>query len=147
MPVTTNQPRRIRLSRAPGFRLADISDNYKVVSRPSRWGNPFTITECLEDDSTLADEEARARCVRLFQDWLTGEYVASGLELQQRRDWILDNIGELAGRDLACWCKTSEPCHADVLLEAAAKAALATRGAGHENNDTPIVPFPQVATS
>jgi len=23
---------------------------------------------------------------------------------------------ELAGRDLACWCKTTESCHADLLL-------------------------------
>lgn len=125
MPVTTNQPRRIRLSRAPGFRLADVSDNYRVVSRPSRWGNPFTITECLNDDPTQTRAEAQARCVRLFQNWLNGEYVASGLELQQRRNWILGHIGELAGRDLACWCKTSEPCHADVLLTLAAKAVSA----------------------
>jgi len=26
---------------------------------------------------------------------------------------------ELAGRDLACWCPLTEPCHADVLLEIA----------------------------
>lgn len=26
---------------------------------------------------------------------------------------------ELAGRDLACWCKPTDPCHADVLLSIA----------------------------
>jgi hypothetical protein len=26
---------------------------------------------------------------------------------------------ELAGKNLACWCKPGEPCHADVLLEIA----------------------------
>jgi hypothetical protein len=26
---------------------------------------------------------------------------------------------ELAGRDLLCWCKPGEPCHADVLIEVA----------------------------
>ena len=26
---------------------------------------------------------------------------------------------ELAGRDLACWCRLSQPCHADVLLDIA----------------------------
>lgn len=30
---------------------------------------------------------------------------------------------ELAGRDLACWCKPGDPCHADVLLEVANAAA------------------------
>lgn len=29
------------------------------------------------------------------------------------------DIGELAGRDLACWCPLDQPCHADVLLELA----------------------------
>ncbi|MGH3217885.1 MAG: DUF4326 domain-containing protein [Streptosporangiaceae bacterium] len=24
---------------------------------------------------------------------------------------------ELAGRDLACWCPSGQPCHADVLIE------------------------------
>lgn len=32
----------------------------------------------------------------------------------------LDDIRrELAGRDLMCWCRTGQPCHADVLLEIA----------------------------
>lgn len=28
-------------------------------------------------------------------------------------------LEELRGKDLACWCKLGEPCHADVLLEMA----------------------------
>ncbi|MDE2426745.1 MAG: DUF4326 domain-containing protein [Elusimicrobia bacterium] len=28
-------------------------------------------------------------------------------------------LHELYGRDLACWCSASRPCHADVLLELA----------------------------
>lgn len=31
----------------------------------------------------------------------------------------IGDIGELAGHDLACWCKPGQPCHADVLLELA----------------------------
>lgn len=30
-----------------------------------------------------------------------------------------DVRGQLAGRDLACWCPIGQPCHADVLLEVA----------------------------
>jgi hypothetical protein len=26
---------------------------------------------------------------------------------------------ELRGKSLCCWCKTSQPCHADALLEVA----------------------------
>lgn len=32
---------------------------------------------------------------------------------------VADIRGELEGRDLACWCPLSEPCHADVLLDLA----------------------------
>lgn len=35
---------------------------------------------------------------------------------------------ELAGKDLACWCKLSDPCHADVLLEVANQPVLANSG-------------------
>jgi hypothetical protein len=31
----------------------------------------------------------------------------------------LDLIGELRGKNLACWCKLDQPCHADVLLRMA----------------------------
>ncbi|MEU6714839.1 DUF4326 domain-containing protein [Nonomuraea sp. NPDC046802] len=31
--------------------------------------------------------------------------------------------GELAGRDLACWCRPDQECHADVLLAVAAGRA------------------------
>lgn len=109
-------PERIRLSRAKGWRKPAGA---VVVSRPSRWGNPFTITECLEDDPTQTDEEARARCVRLFEGWLKGELELSGPDLRRRRVWILEHIGNLAGRNLACWCYLDHPCHADVLLELA----------------------------
>lgn len=33
------------------------------------------------------------------------------------------NMGALVGKNLACWCKIGAPCHADVLLEAAASYA------------------------
>lgn len=28
-------------------------------------------------------------------------------------------LPELRGKNLACWCRSGEPCHADVLLELA----------------------------
>jgi hypothetical protein len=31
----------------------------------------------------------------------------------------LSRVAEVAGKDLACWCPLSSPCHADVLLELA----------------------------
>jgi len=30
-----------------------------------------------------------------------------------------DRFEELRGKNLACWCKIGEPCHADILLKIA----------------------------
>lgn len=44
-------------------------------------------------------------------------------DLQQRTDLVAAARRELAGRDLACWCRLDVvPCHADVLLLVAAGA-------------------------
>lgn len=39
----TSEPRRIHLSRAKGWRLADHSDHVKIVDRRTKWGNPFRL--------------------------------------------------------------------------------------------------------
>ena len=82
------KPKRIQLSRKKGFKLPP---NTVVVSRPSRWGNPFRVGI----DGTAAE------CVELY-----------------RANWPQDAV-LLRGKNLACWCKLGEPCHADALLEIA----------------------------
>jgi len=86
--------RRIQLSRAKGWRKPPGA---VVVARPTRWGNPFPVAE-----------HGRAEAVRLYREWLAAqpELIAAA----QR---------ELLGRDLACWCRPDEECHADVLLAVA----------------------------
>ncbi len=59
------------------------------------------------------------QCITLYREWITG----GGPHL----DWApkATDLGELRGRDLACWCPLEDqhgnrvPCHADVLLELA----------------------------
>ncbi|TWG21369.1 uncharacterized protein DUF4326 [Actinoplanes teichomyceticus] len=46
----------------------------------------------------------------------------------------------LAGRDLACWCRPDEPCHAQVLLEVAVGEALLLEGAGRADGRRAAVP-------
>lgn len=60
------------------------------VGRPTVWGNPYRGEDAVED----------------YRWWL-------GNHLDR-----LD-LGEIRGRDLACWCPLNQPCHADVLLELA----------------------------
>ena len=95
---------RVRLLRTKGFRLQQRHPGAIVVRRPTRWGNPFTVRECLEDDRALTELEARERCTTLFDLWLEGELeLTSPLRIAQR-EWILGNLWRLAGHDLACTC-------------------------------------------
>lgn len=118
-------PKRIQLRRTKGWRKPEGA---VVVSRPSRWGNPFAIgsnqPEVYVHDggrvwwttprSDTALTEARAEAVRLFAlhvgPFGNHEYDAETLALLRTN---------LRGHDLACWCPLDAPCHADVLLELA----------------------------
>lgn len=125
-------PQRIQLSRAKGWRKPAGA---VVVSRPSKWGNPFLIrrVQCpspaggmcwsVTDGRGLTrdclDTEVRARqlAVELYE-LHTGTFCNYELDLDEVR-------AELAGRDLACWCPLLDtegnrvPCHADILLKLA----------------------------
>jgi hypothetical protein len=115
-------PQRIQRKRTRGWRMPEGA---VYVGRGSRWGNPWTIQTPQPDARTVtspegrivlsavgpdADRWARTVATRRFAKWIT----TSGLDLT-----------ELAGKDLACWCKPTDPCHADVLL------ALANEGEIH----------------
>ncbi|MEU6023481.1 DUF4326 domain-containing protein [Micromonospora sp. NPDC047134] len=89
--------RRVQRRRSAGWRMPTGA---VYVGRPSRFGNPFTVG---------VDAVDRADAVAKFAAWLVADPV---LLARVRRD--------LAGRSLACWCPLTQPCHADVLIVAAA---------------------------
>ena len=105
-------PVRVTLSRKKGWRMPA---NTVKVCRPSKYGNPLHVADVLEhhDGDKLA---AQADCVRSYLR-LIEEGVTDSC------DDAPPSIGEirrdLAGKNLACWCKQGTPCHADVLLELA----------------------------
>jgi len=106
------KPIRVQLSRRKGWKMPA---NTVKVDRSTKWGNPFVVGE----DGT------RAECVRLFRLLLAGYLCISRssecCEAQDRfRKFAKANIWRLRGKNLACWCPLDKPCHADVLLEAAA---------------------------
>lgn len=72
------------------------------VGRPTKWGNIYHI-------GRDGDQQA---CVDSFRATF-----ADGL-LRQRAE------RELRGKDLACFCRIDQPCHADVLLEWANAACV-----------------------
>ena len=97
------KPKRIQLRRTKGWRLPP---NTVVVSRPTRWGNPYRI-------GTGDPEIQTAReAVVAYRVWLRRSHQGQAIRVMQE-------IVGLRGKDLACWCPIGEPCHADVLLELA----------------------------
>jgi hypothetical protein len=130
------KPVRVQLRRINGWRLPP---NTRIVSRPSRWGNPSYVKldqarSTGEDDGgeegpwfcglNIADrprlggfwfstrDEAIAKAVELFRWRMTESPTPHDVALRAR-------LPELRGMNLACWCPLNKPCHADVLLELA----------------------------
>lgn len=129
-----SEPRRIQLSRAKGWRLADQSTNCQIVDRRGIWGNPWTVHPAGKRWMVLLEAtwpvrgqfntnvEARRFAVTEYRRWLTDRQYAAQMK-EMGRGWVLDHIGDLAGKDLACWCplpaEGDDWCHASVLLSLA----------------------------
>lgn len=124
------KPVRLQLSRRKGFDLQRISRRANglpafKVTRPSVFGNPFAVSDALARG--LADDKQAAHdlVIDLFRDWLTRNKAPRDLrvpDLAAKRKTILSRLGELEGRNLACWCRADESCHADVLIALANKS-------------------------
>jgi hypothetical protein len=103
-------PKRVQLSRAKGWRMPP---NTVKVDRTTKWGNPFIVSL----DGT------RAQCVQWLELLLGGMIHMSSHAGHKRliayRETVAKDIGELRGKNLACWCRHDGPCHADVLLRLA----------------------------
>jgi hypothetical protein len=105
-------PKRIQRQRTKGWRMPP---NAVYVGRPSPWGNPYSIGEdwIIDPDQPPMTREDTVELFRTHVAMTTSRHP--------------DFLAPLVGRDLACWCDLSVPCHADVLLE------LANAGSGIES--------------
>lgn len=121
-PFTSNGPKRIQRKRAKGWTRPD---NTVIVDRSSRWGNPFTEADfptVAITDGIPWDQQWREWAVGQYGDWLNGDVGTDTIIVPGKRPryyvrpWILANLGDLRGKDLACFCPVTLPCHADVLL-------------------------------
>ena len=112
----TAEPKRVQLSRKRGWRMPE---NTVKVDRTTKYGNPFVIGEpaprCYQRFHKGEVVENATQAVALFRRALTYELSKS----TPAADAAIDLVASLHGKNLACWCKLGEPCHADVLLELA----------------------------
>lgn len=112
-------PNRIQRKRTKGWKMPPGA---VTVARPSIFGNPFKVSEMvtLREAGLLPEGETpRQAAVRNFSEWLEGKaVVGQGAEIiaPPKTQTIRDH---LRGKDLACWCRPDQPCHADVLLRIA----------------------------
>lgn len=115
-------PTRLQRRRTPGYNMQAESlalNGLECVSvtRPGKWGNPFLIEAHKGDverewagygvyNPATIQSECAKRAVAQYRRWLKNEILYNALSLESLR-----------GKNLACFCKIGEPCHADVLLE------------------------------
>ena len=98
---------RVQRTRTKG---GGIPSGAVYVGRPGRWGNPYSTAYDFQRVLTLIIE-------RRFTAEELSRPVLAHMKL------IADNIDQLRGKNLACWCSLSKPCHADVLAEIANRTA------------------------
>ena len=110
-------PKRIQRKRTKGWRMPKDA---VYVGRGTKWGNPYRVGDpsaywmgpglfSLNRPDPVPRMDAE-HVVDIYRAGLvTGHFAVTPDDVR----------AELAGKDLACWCKETDPCHADVLLELA----------------------------
>lgn len=84
----------------------NCNEDYDVyIGRPSKWGNPFTHIKN-PNNKNLIVVATRKDAIARYREWIT---TGDGV-------YLLDDLHELAGKRLGCWCKPKN-CHGDVLVE------------------------------
>ncbi len=118
-------PKRVQLSRRKGWKMPA---NTVKVARPTRFGNPWTVKGAVEVGYNPA--HAQQYCVDLFREWLTDPRSLTHMmtDSDVLRQQIIEGLPELRGKNLACFCRLDQPCHAEVLLELANKPATHSTG-------------------
>lgn len=92
-----------------------MPENTVKVDRSTRYGNPFaTGRYVFATGPKVGQTMTAADAVQAFRNLM-----ATSMRLEPVKTRAL--LDELRGKNLACWCKPGEPCHAAVLLEMANK--------------------------
>lgn len=64
-----------------------------VKKKESKWKNPFTVKKYGRDE-----------CLKMYEEYI------------RKTPALYDNLDELIGKELGCWCHP-EMCHGDILIK------------------------------
>ena len=118
---------RVQRKRTKGFKLPE---NTKCVNRGTKWGNPIKLMAGI----IYIDASYRRKILSNWVYYNVGDiehvvYLYRKLwdgnrfqnpDLQYWSDKFKElDLKEIEGKNLACFCSLSDPCHADVLIEKA----------------------------
>jgi hypothetical protein len=127
-----SQPKRIQRRRVKGWKMPP---NTVYVGRPTKWGNPWSVGS--HTLTPAGKTKSLRKIVRLYRAWMVGTFTERAIEKiigdgtkvpkqpMAMLHWLMvrgalrNQLSELRGKDLACFCPLDQPCHADVLLELA----------------------------
>lgn len=99
-------PRRIQRHRTKGWRMPPGA---VYVGRPTMWGNRYQIGTW--SNKLGREVQTVEEAVQLYREIIWDDPTSPHMA-----GWVRE---QLRGRDLCCWCRLDQPCHADVLLEIA----------------------------
>jgi hypothetical protein len=119
-------PARIQRKRLPGWRMPAGA---VYVGRGSKWGNPARVVQ-RPDTGGWHVEHDRGGNVGVFPTRDAAHLVAVDgyrQHLAAHPELAAAARTELVGRDLVCWCRPEQTCHADVLIDIANTVLEETR--------------------
>ena len=107
------KPVRIQRKRTKGYNMQVESmalNGFPVVyvGRPTKWGNPYKVIGWMTAELAILCYQVALLEVKNFGEAIPPKPWANK---------IIADLGELRGKNLACWCKLTDDCHADVLWE------------------------------
>lgn len=86
-------------------RVHHRKEDYDVlICRPSKWGNPFSSKQ---NSTAKYKVSTRGESIDRYREWI----------LRGEGKYLLDDLHELEGKILGCWCDNNQPCHGDILVE------------------------------
>ena len=86
-------------------RVHHKKEDYDIlICRPSKWGNPFSSKQ---NSTAKYKVLTRGESIERYREWI----------LRGEGKYLLDDLHELEGKILGCWCDNNQPCHGDILVE------------------------------